>query len=147
MVGPIGSRRLDGVGAIRIGGPGVGSRAGTAMRTLAGRIGDAFAREFDLLDEDRRRRHEGDPYDVDGTARELTHELGGGPVDQGLLARSLGAFVLESASLVGARPEASSLEKIDGAIARAEAEEREAESIDTALRSIDRTTAIVSERR
>jgi hypothetical protein len=148
MVGSIGSRRIDGIAAVRIGGVGSGSRAGAAMRGLAGRVAGAFTQEFDLLGDDRGgNRRGGDPYDVDGAARELTQDLGGRPVDEGRFARSLGAFVVESASLMGARPEARSLAEIGGAIDSAEAEEGGAETIDSALRSIDRTTARVAGRR
>jgi hypothetical protein len=148
MVGPIGTFRTNGVGAVRIGAAGSGTRAGAAMRGLAGRVASAFAQEFDLLGEGRSwRRADNDPYDVDGAARELTHDLGGGPIDEGRLARSLGAFVFESASLMGARPEARSLETIEGAIGDSEGEHGGAETVDHALRSIDRTTAMVAGRR
>lgn len=146
MVGPIGSSRVASVGAVRVGAAG-GTRAGGAMRGLAGRVADAFAQEFDLLGDGRRNRQqrpELDPYDVNGAARELTAGLGGGAVDEGRFVRSLGAFVVESASLVGARPESRSLQRIDDAIAAAEREGAGPETIDGALRSIDRTAALVA---
>lgn len=150
MVGPVGSSRIGAVGAVRIGAAGGGSRAGAAMRGLAGRVADTLAHEFDLLGDGRQQRrqsHDHDPYDVDGTARELSRSLGGSAVDGGLLARSLGQFVLESASLIGARPEARSLEAINGAIEQAEGEERGNETVDRAISSITRTTALVAGRR
>lgn len=147
MIGPAGLNRTAAIGSVRVGAPGgARTRAGAAMQGLAGRVAGAFAHEFDLLGDGhpkKQHRPDADPYDVNGTARELTQGLGGGPVDEGRFVRSLGAFVLESASLVGARPESRSLQRIDDAIGQAE-REMGPETLDGALRSIDRTAALVA---
>lgn len=148
MIGPIGFNRAASVGSVRVGAAGgARTRAGAAMQGLAGRIASAFAHEFDLLGDGRQRRQhrpDADPYDVNGAARELTAGLGGGAVDEGRFVRSLGQFVLESASLVGARPESRSLQRIGDAITAVEGEAAGPETIDGALRSIDRTAALVA---
>ncbi|SOB86434.1 hypothetical protein SAMN06297144_1539 [Sphingomonas guangdongensis] len=148
MIGPASSSRLTGVTAVRIEGGGSSrTRAGAAMRGLAGKVAATFSQELDLLGEDRSRqqhRPDIDSYDVNGTARALNRDLGGGAVDEGRLTRSLGEFVTESASLIGARPESRSLGRIDAAIGEAEGEVQGAETIDAALRSIDRTTTLVA---
>jgi hypothetical protein len=152
MIGPASSNRLTGVSAVRVEGSGGGrTRAGAALRGLAGKLASAFSEELDLLGDGRSRqqhRPDADPYDVNGTARTLNRDLGGGVVDEGRLTRSLGQFVTESASLIGARPESRSLSRIDAAIGQAEGEVQGPETIDSALRSIDRTaTLIASDRR
>ena len=147
MIGPVGLNRASAIASVRIGGPGgTRTRAGAAMRGLAGRVATAFAHEFDLLGDGhpkKQHRPEADPYDVNGAARELTQGLGGGPVDEGRFVRSLAVFVVESASLVGARPESRSLQRIDEAIGQAE-RGTGPETLDGALRSIDRTAALVA---
>ena len=145
MVGPVGASRINIVGNVRVGG--TRTRAGAAMQGLAGKVATAFAQEFDLLGEHpprRQYRPEIDPYDIDATAKELNRGLGGGAVDEGRFVRSLGQFVAESASLVGARPESRSLAEIDASIARAEGEVRGPETVDGALRSIDRTATLIA---
>lgn len=151
MIGPLSPLRTGatgGVGAVRLGGPGgTRTRAGAAMAGIAGQVASSLAREFDLLDDRQQRRHyqpEQDLYEVRATARRLTTDLGGTPAQEGQIARSLGAFVLESASLIAARPEARSLESIAAAIRRGEDDVNLPDSPDQALRVIDATTALVA---
>ena len=144
MVGPI---RSSGIGAVRgIGGPGEtqGTRAGGAMRTLAGRIADRLAREFRLLGDDRRGGGGGghdpdDLYEIDAIARELSDDLGARPTDAGRVMRSLGEFAQESAVLIAARPDSASLEAIARAIAARE-QAAGPETVERAVGQIDQTT-------
>ena len=145
MIGAIGPGGVGPLTSVRAATGGSRTRAGAAMVALAGRVAATFAREFDLLGDDRPRRgQDADPYDVKATARDLNLGLGGGAVDEGRFIRSLGEFVSESASLLWARPESRSLEQVADAVAAAEAEQRGPESVEGALRSIDRGTALVA---
>lgn len=150
MIGPISSARANGVGQVRGAGGGAGSKAGQAMNSLAGRVASALTHEFDLLDQDGGKggesgyRGDEDLYEIADTARDLVTELGGSGADEGQLARSLSAFAFESASLIGARPEAYSFERIEQAIASVEAKQQGIENIASALASIDSTTKLVA---
>lgn len=145
MIGPIGFGGVGPVTSVRGAGSATRTRAGGAMTVLAGRIAATLGRELDLFDDDTPRRgHDADPYDVGATARDLNRGLGGGAVDEGRFVRSLADFVTESASLFWARPESRSLAEVDQAIAAAEADARGPETVEGALRSIDRTTALVA---
>ena len=144
MVGPIRSGGINGVGPLGIGTGGKSSKAGGAMRTLAGRIAGRMAREFRLLDDDHSQQGQGRPdaqdlYELDALARQLADGLGARPVDAGRVARSLGDFAQESAALMAARPDGASLDAIARFIA---ARERagEPETIDRAVGQIDQTT-------
>ena len=146
MIGRVGGARIDRVGLGRTGG-GSPTQAGGAMASLAGRVAGRVARSLDLLEDDRRGRPlvEGeDLYEVAATARELNGALNGRPSDEGQFARSLGAFVTESASLVAARPSSGSLELIEGAIRDEEARAPPMETAASALLAIERTTRRVS---
>ncbi len=151
MIGPISSSRTSGVGRVGGAGGSGGSKAGQAMSSVAGRVASALTREFDLLDQEGGGRggesgYQGDEdiYDIAETAKELSAELGGSGADEGQLARSLSAFAFESASLIGARPEARSFERIEQAIASVEAQQNGMENIASALASIDGTTRLVA---
>lgn len=145
MIGSIGPGGVGAITSVRTAGGPARTRAGASMTVLAGRVAATLGRELNLLDDDRPRRgHDADPYDVNATARDLNQGLGGGAVDEGRFVRSLAEFVSESASLIWARPESRSLEEVDRAIATAEAEERGPETVEGALRSIDRSTALVA---
>lgn len=155
MTGPVRAGGAERVGALSSGAPRIGTRAGTAMTTLAGRVAGSIGRELRITrDAGRDGGREGgrgggfagneDLYEVGETARALNGDLGGRAVDEGLLARSLGAFVTESASLLAARPHSPSLAVIQEAIARVEAGTRVPETVATALVDIDRTTAHVA---
>lgn len=150
MTGPVRSTGAERIGALASGPTRGGTRAGAAMTTLAGRVAGSIGRELGVFrDEGRDRGGRGggfagneDLYEVGETARALNDDLGGRAVDEGLLARSLGAFVTESASLLAARPHARSLAAIETAIA-GNAGTR-AETVATAIIDIDRTTAQVA---
>lgn len=145
MVGPVGGARIGRVELGRADGA-KGSRAGGAMTSLAGRVAGRVAHSLDLLDDERRGRPlvEGeDLYEVAATARDLNGALNGRPSDEGQFARSLGAFVTESAILIASRPSVGSLEWIQRAIH----EEDAIPSLETAasaLTTIERTTRRVS---
>ena len=151
MIGPISSSRTSGVGQVRGSGSGGASKAGQAMSNVTGRVASALTQEFDLLDQqggggggESGYRGDEDIYDIAETARELSAELGGSGADEGQIARSLSAFAFESASLIGARPEARSFERIEEAIASTEAQQKGLENIASALASIDTTTRLVA---
>ncbi|MHA6316173.1 hypothetical protein ACXYN8_00730 [Altererythrobacter sp. CAU 1778] len=123
------------------------------MRSLAGRIAERMTREFRLFDEREggRGRHQPeaeDIYEIRALAGTLSGDLGGRPVDEGRLARSLSDFAQESASLFAARPEAASLDAIARAIAAREpAQAQTLHSVDTALGQIDQTTRDIASSR
>ena len=151
MIGRITSSQTTGVGQVRGAGGSGGSKAGQAMSSVAGRVASALTQEFDLLDREgggkggeSGYRGDEDIYDIADTARELSAELGGSGSDEGQIARSLSAFAFESASLIGARPEARSFERIEQAIATAEAQQKGLENVASALASIDNTTRLVA---
>ncbi len=147
MIGGSSPIRFGGVSALRGAGGRQPTHAGTAMQTLAGRVAARLAREFDLFGDSSDRRSpylEPDLYDVKGAARDLNNGLGGGFADEGRLLRTLGNFVTESASLIGARPESRSLERIERAISESEAIAPAIETVDVALATIDRTTDLVT---
>ena len=159
MVGAVGPTRIQSLGAVRAGEV-RGTRAGQAMTAIAGRIAGRLADELDLDGRGRRdgdggRGDEGwgdgsneiDLYEVAATARSLNGDLGGRPTDEGMLARSLGDFVTESASLIVARPERASFGLIAAAIEEGSARsgsDAATETVATALSSIDRTTRRVA---
>ncbi len=123
------------------------------MRRLAGNIADRVAREFRLLDDQRRQsggdrsfRDGEDIYQLREVARELAEELQARPSEQGNLARSLDAFAQESVSLMAARPEAASLDTIARVIAAHEKPDRP-ETIANALGQIDQTTRDIADSR
>lgn len=151
MIGPISSSRTNGVGQVRGAGGSGASKAGQAMSNVAGRVASALTQEFDLLDQqggngggESGYRGDEDIYDITETARALTADLGGSGADEGQVARCLSAFAFESASLIGARPEARSFERIEEAIASVEAQQKGLENIASALASIDNTTRLVA---
>lgn len=152
MVGPISSSRASGVSQIGgASGSGAGSKAGKAMNSVAGKVASALTQEFDLLDQDGGGKggesgYQGDEdiYGIADTARDLSGELGGNGADEGQLARSLSAFAFESASLIGARPEARSFERIEQAIKAIEAQQQGIENVASVLASIDKTTKLVA---
>lgn len=146
MIGPNTPIRTGSIAAVGLSSDSRRTRAGATMFALAGRIAGSLARELGLIEERRgRQQHHGDQdlYDVMGAARDLSAGLGGGPADEGRLARTLGDFVTESASLIGARPVSGSLERIEAAIARGEAQSPGLETVDSAVATIDRSTAEV----
>jgi hypothetical protein len=109
---------LSGVGSGGTGGS--GALADGAMNAVAGRVATALAKELRLTRDDREGGQGGnanDPYAIDALAQELSAELGGGPSETGNLARALHQFAQESAALIGARPESSSVATIQDAIA------------------------------
>lgn len=152
MVGPISSSRASGISQVRAtGGSGAGSKAGQAMTNVAGRVASALTQEFDLLDQqgggkggESGYQSDEDIYGIADTARELSAELGGNGADEGHLARCLSAFAFESASLIGARPEARSFERIEQAIQQVEAQQQGIENVESVLASIDGTTKLVA---
>lgn len=146
MVGPIRSHGIAGPAAIGgLGSPPSGNRTGGALRRLAGRVAKQVAREFRLFDDQDARderpaqyREGEDLYDISGTSRELAAQLGGRPLDEGLLARSLDGFVQESAVLLAARPGAASLDAIARVILANEGP-REEETLARSIAQIDQT--------
>lgn len=152
MTGPIRSASVGAVAPLGTAGAGGRSRTGTALRGLSGRIAGRLAREFRLLGDGGERPGGGfsgdeDLYGIADTARLLSGELGGGAADEGRLARSLGLFAQESASLLAARPGPASLDVIARAVERRDAEGGTAETIAGALRQIDQTARDVTDAR
>lgn len=149
MVGPISSIRTSGIGGVSGTKSGGGkTKAGDAMHSLAGKLGNALADELDLLgDREGRRQYapDEDLYEIDETARELNSALGGNSAQLGQIARSLGDFVTESASLMAARPESRSLQVIADAITQSESGTIGTETPDSAVQIITRSTALVAE--
>ncbi|MGB3471669.1 MAG: hypothetical protein WBA51_12675 [Erythrobacter sp.] len=152
MVGSIRPSGVTGAAAIgRSGSSAGGNRTGGALRKLAGKVAGRVAREFHLLDDaqsDGERpdsfREGEDIYDILGTARELAGELNARPLDEGLLARSLGGFVQESAVLLAARPGSASLDAIARVILDHEGTPAE-ETLSGSIAQIDQTTRGIAE--
>jgi hypothetical protein len=113
---------LRGIGAAK-GSP--ASAAAQAMTQLAGRVASAMTAHFGLAEIDPRGGYTGgsanDAYGVEELAAELTDAMGAGPKERGDIARALHEFVREGATLVVARPESRSLERLETAIADAAA--------------------------
>jgi hypothetical protein len=152
MVGAVRPGGVSGVSAIAgSGSAGSGNRTGGALRRLAGSVAGRIAREFDLLDDERgdgdrpdTYREGEDLYDIAGVTRDLAADLAATPRDQGLLARSLGGFVLESAVLLAARPDSASLDAIARAIMSHEGA-RDDETVARSIAQIDQTTRSIAE--
>ena len=154
MVGPVRSSPVGAIGAVARRDSSGGSRTGGALRSIAGRVADRMAREFRLFGDERRGGSGGgdafregeDIYEIRGAARDLARDLNGKPTDEGRLARSLGLFAQESASLMAARPDAASLEAIARVIAARDASNAP-ETLDRAIGQIDQTTRDLAEDR
>ncbi len=152
MVGSIRPTGIGAVSAVSGRSSGGGSRTGGALSKLANRIAGRVAREFRMFEDeqdrgdDRPPREGEDLYEIREVARELAADLHARPTDEGRLARSLGAFAQESASLLAARPEAASLDTIAHMIAAHE-QSPEGETIDRAVGQIDQTVLGISESR
>jgi hypothetical protein len=148
MIPPVNIGRRDpvslrGVGAAK-GGP--AGAAASAMTQVAGRVGQAMTQELGLAAVDPRDRYTGgtanDAYGVEDLAAELSDALGGVPADRGRMARALHEFVQEGASLVAARPESRSLERLEGAIAAsADGSRGSGSDVDRAITTIDDAVA------
>jgi hypothetical protein len=148
MIPPVNIGRRDpvslrGVGAAK-GGP--AGAAASAMTAVAGRVAQAMTQELGLAEVDPRDRYTGgsanDAYGVEDMAAELSDALGGVPADKGRVARALHEFVQEGASLVAARPESRSLEKLEGAIAAsADGPRGTGSDVDRAITAIDDAVA------
>ena len=118
-----------------------------ALIEIAGRVASALARALRLAGEVGSRQSTGgggaDPYQIDEIARELATQMGGNSADSGRIARALHEFAQESASLIGARPQSQSFAAIESAIARATSDNGEANTVDSAIIAIDRSTGYV----
>jgi hypothetical protein len=125
VIPPVNIGRRDPI-TLRSTGAAKGGPAGAAahaMTQVAGRVASAMTAQFGLAEVDPRGGYTGgnasDAYGVEEMAGELTAALGGGPKERGDIARSLHEFVREGATLVAARPESRSLERLEAAIADA----------------------------
>ena len=143
MIPPVNVGRRDavslrGVGTSR-GGP--AGAAAHAMAQVAGRVATAMTAELGLASVDARDRYTGgtagDAYGVEELAATLADELGGGPADRGHVARALHDFVREGATLVAARPESRSLERLESAIAEAANASGKGSDVERAIAAID----------
>ena len=143
MIPPVNVGRRDavslrGVGAAK-GGP--AGAAAQAMAQVAGRVATAMTAELGLASVDARDRYTGgtasDSYGVEELAATLADELGGGPADQGHLARALHEFVREGATLMAARPESRSLERLESAIAAAANTNGKGSDVERAIAAIN----------
>ncbi len=143
MIPPVNVGRRDavslrGVGTAK-GGP--AGAAAQAMSQVACRVATAMTAELGLASVDARDRYTGgtpsDAYGVEEMAAALTDELGGGPADRGHVARALHEFVREGATLVAARPESRSLERLEAAIAEAGNTTSKGSDVERAIAAID----------
>jgi hypothetical protein len=117
-----------------------------ALTEIAGRVASAIAKALRLAGEVGSRQSSGgngDPYQIDEIAKQLSKQLGGNSADAGRIARALHEFAQESASLIGARPQSTSFAAIESAIAKGTSETGEADSVDSAIIAIDRSTHYV----
>lgn len=115
--------------------------AASAMTQVAGRMASAMTAELGLAGVDPRDRYTGgsasDAYGVEDMATELADSLGGGPKERGDVARALHEFVREGATLVAARPESRSLERLESAIAGATDSKGVGSDVERAIAAID----------
>ena len=137
-VGRRGAVSLRGVGSAK-GGP--AAAAAQAMTQVAGRVATAMTAELGLASVDARGRYTGgtasDAYGVEDMAAALTNDLGGGPKERGDVARALHEFVREGATLVAARPESRSLERLVSAISGAASAEGTGSDVERAVATIN----------
>lgn len=114
MINPINGGRADAVSLRGIDEKrGPGAQATAAMGKVSARIAGTMAREFKLAPVDPRGGYAGgsanDAYGIEEIAAELTASVGGGPADQGRIARALHEFAQEVATLIASRPVSSTL--------------------------------------
>jgi hypothetical protein len=136
------------VSGVNLGNPNrVGDGHSGALTEIAGRVASAIAKALRLAGEVGSRQSSGggngDPYQIDEIAKQLSTQLGGNSADGGRIARALHEFAQESASLIGARPQSTSFVAIENAIAKGTGETGEADSVDSAITAIDRSTHYV----
>jgi hypothetical protein len=133
--GPVSLRGIAGAK----GGP--AAAVASAMAQVAGRMASAMTAELGLAEVDPRDRYNGgtasDAYGVEEMAAGLTDALGGSPKDRGDIARALHEFVREGATLVAARPESRSLERLGSAIAGAAEMKGAGSDVERAIAAID----------
>ncbi len=152
MVNSIRPTGVSAVSAVAAGFGKNGGRTGGALRKLAKQIAGRVVREFRMSEDERDHQEEAplrdgeDLYEIRAVARELASDLQARPTDEGRLARSLGAFAAESASLLAARPEAASLDTIARVIGAHE-QPADGETIERAFNQIDQTALGISESR
>jgi hypothetical protein len=115
--------------------------AASAMIQVAGRMASAMTAELGLAEVDPRDRYTGgtasDAYGVEEMAAGLTDALGGSPKDRGDVARALHEFVREGATLVAARPESRSLERLEFAISGAADSKGSGSDVERAIAAIN----------
>jgi hypothetical protein len=136
---------LSGIGSGGAGG--AGSLADGAMNAVAGRVATALAKELRLTRDDRDAGQGGsnsDPYAIDALAQELSAELGGGPSETGSLSRALHEFAQETAALMGARPESTSVAAIQKAIAAGQGGSTQINTVADVIAMIDATSHRIS---
>jgi hypothetical protein len=124
----------------------VGDGHSGALIQIAGRVASALAKALLLAGEVGSRQSTGsssDPYQIDEVANELATQMGGNSADAGRIARALHEFAQESASLIGARPHSNSFAAIERAIEKGTSDNGEANTVESAIAAIDRSTGYV----
>jgi hypothetical protein len=123
----------------------VGDGHSGALIQIAGRVASALAKALRLAGEVGSRQSTGssDPYQIDEVANELATQMGGNSADAGRIARALHEFAQESASLIGARPHSNSFAAIERAIEKGTSDNGEANTVESAIAAIDRSTGYV----
>jgi hypothetical protein len=118
----IGSSAANAIGATSGGGgTSAGAMAGSLMSGLAGKMAQNIGSALNLVGNDASDAWQGnpnDPYEIAELVAGLGEDVAGNPAEAGELTRALHSFVQESAVLFAARPQSSSLARLNAIIAR-----------------------------
>ncbi|WP_229953612.1 hypothetical protein [Parasphingorhabdus litoris] len=142
---------LSGINAVRLSGRGGGSRAGAALSSLAAQIAGHVADTLNLTaqdDQDDNRRGRNfitahDLYEIEALSGSLSRELSADGAEAARLTAALHQFAEQSASLLGARPAAYSVEHLVHAIDNAVEDNGGPEDFNRVLAIIEKASLAV----
>ncbi|QTD56145.1 hypothetical protein [Parasphingorhabdus cellanae] len=142
---------LSGVSALRLSGRGSGSRAGAALSSLAAQIAGHVADTLNLAaqdDQSDRRRGKNfitanDLYEIEALSGSLSRDLSANGSEAVRLTAALHQFAERSATLLGARPAAYSVEHLVHAIDDAVGDGKSPEDFESVLATIEKASLAV----
>lgn len=140
---------LSGINAVRLSGG--GSRAGAALSSLAAQIAGHVADTLNLTpqdDQDNNRRGKNfitahDLYEIEALSGSLSQDLSANGSETARLTAALHQFAERSATLLGARPAAYSIEHLVRAIDTAVGNDHTPEDFDRVLATIEKASLAV----